>query len=431
MSGARLLYRLLYPVAAAGARASSLFLPKMREALAGRRGYRARWSGLYATLGDAPVWFHVASVGEFEQARPVISALRRSHPGVPVMVTFSSPSGYHFARTRERREGGVAGFIDYLPFDHARAMRFCLEQARPRLLVFVKFDLWPNLIWEARARGVPVALIDATLSPSSRRLSAAGRWFYRSVYHPIRPILAISADDAARFERCVPGHGAIRVTGDTRFDRVMERWTARPRGVPPLPDDGALTLIAGSTWPPDEARLLPALERLLREIASLRVVIVPHEPRVDHVSGLREWARVNGLHAVTTSEAAGDGRASHASPRVVIVDTVGVLAEAYAHAHVAYVGGAFSTGVHSVIEPAIAGLPVVFGPRHDNSFEAVQLVARDAARSARDAEGVHHALHGYLTDRGARERAGAAARAYVESQLGATEKCMAALTPYL
>jgi 3-deoxy-D-manno-octulosonic-acid transferase len=365
-------------------------------------------------------------VGEFEQARPVISAIKKRHPNIPVMVTFSSPSGYHFWKKREKSEAGVIDFADYLPFDRARTMRFCVDAAKPRLLVFVKFDLWPNLIWEARARNIPVALIDATLSPSSKRLSGAGQWFYRSLYDILNPILAISDEDAARFRETAPGHTALAVCGDTRFDRVMERWNARARDVLPLPDDGALTLIAGSTWPPDEARLLPALTRLLREIPSLRVVIVPHEPLPSHLEPLRRWALDNGLSVRATSEKNAD-----LSSRVVIVDTVGVLAEAYAHAHVAYVGGAFSTGVHSVIEPAIAGLPVVFGPKHDNSFEAGQLLRSHAAISVSTEEETYAALERYLVNEAERRKAGAAANTYVITQLGATEKCMAALSAYL
>jgi 3-deoxy-D-manno-octulosonic-acid transferase len=342
------------------------------------------------------------------------------------MVTFSSPSGYHFARRREKTGAGAIAFIDYLPFDRAATMRHCLSVARPRLLVMVKFDLWPNLIWEASDRGVPMALVDATLSPSSRRLSGPARRFYGGLYRRIAHILAISEEDAARFAACAPGHPHIAVTGDTRFDRVMERWEKRPRDVLALPDDAGHTLIAGSTWPPDEARLLPALARLMREEPSLRAVLVPHEPLPAHVEPLRRWATEHGFTAAT----AGAGPVP-AGTRVVIVDVVGVLAEAYAGAHAAYVGGAFSTGVHSVIEPAIAGLPVVFGPRHDNSFEAAQLVARGAAAAITDETGAYAALRRFLSDRDERERAGRAARAYVESQLGATEKCMAAIRPSL
>ncbi len=412
MSAPRWAYNALFPIAEAGAHVAATFTPKMRAAIDGRRGFRARWDTLAQELTSPPVWFHVASVGEFEQARPIISALERTRPDIPVIITFSSPSGYNFARKRERVGAGSIRFIDYLPFDTAANMRFCLERARPRLLVFVKFDVWPNLVWEAHARGVPMALVDGTLSPSSGRLAPPARWLYRDVYRRLQTILAISDDDAARFRASVPQHPNIAVTGDTRFDRVMERWQQRAASTFTLPAGGS-TLIAGSTWPPDEERLLPALERLLRDDARLRAVLVPHEPTPAHTEPLRRWA-------AQTDDA-----------RVTVVDVVGVLAEAYRYADVVYVGGAFTTGVHSVIEPAIAGVPVVFGPRHDNSFEAIQLVERGAARAIRTADEAYAALGSWLGDESARKTAGAAARAYVDSQLGATEKCMAALKPYL
>lgn len=426
MSSARFVYNALLPIAAGGVHVAARALPKLRAAIDGRRGFRARWDALARELETPPVWFHVASVGEFEQARPVITALERARPDVPVIITFSSPSGYHFAKKREAIGKGSLRFIDYLPFDTVSNMRFCLERARPRLLVFVKFDLWPNLVWEADARGVSMVLIDATLSASSGRLAPPARWLYRDVYRRLDAILAISDDDAARFRASVPHHPSVSVTGDTRFDRVMERWQARSNSTFTLPAGGR-TLIAGSIWPPDEARLLPALARLLREDESMRAVLVPHEPTPAHVGPLRRWAAQSNLRARLESE----GLSGDPGARVVIVDVVGVLAEAYRLADVAYVGGAFTTGVHSVIEPAIAGVPVVFGPRHDNSFEALQLVERGGARAIRSADDAYAALAPWLRDAGARAAAGDTARAYVESQLGATEKCMAALTPYL
>jgi 3-deoxy-D-manno-octulosonic-acid transferase len=246
------------------------------------------------------------------------------------------------------------------------------------------------------------------------------------VYHALNPILAISSEDAARFAHSAPGsHGHFGVRRHTirPRDGTLECADAR---CAPLADDGALTLIAGSTWPPDEARLLPALTRLMRETPTLRVVMVPHEPVAAHIDPLRRWALDQGLSVCTTSETRAD-----LSSQVVLVDTVGVLAEAYAHAHIAYVGGAFSTGVHSVIEPAIAGLPVVFGPKYENSFEAIQLIERGAATSVSNEEETYAALRRYLTDETVRRDAGAAATTYVRSQLGATEKCMAALSSYL
>ncbi len=166
---------------------------------------------------------------------------------------------------------------------------------------------------------------------------------------------------------------------------------------------------------------------MLPEIAALRVVLVPHEPTPAHVEPLRRWAEQTGLRTRVASEPA----TGVDDARVIVVDVIGVLAEAYRFADVVYVGGAFTTGVHSVIEPAIAGVPVVFGPRHDNSFEALQLVERGAARTVRTSDDAYAALGTWLRDESARAQAGRAARAYVESQLGATEKCMAALVKYL
>jgi 3-deoxy-D-manno-octulosonic-acid transferase len=422
---ARGLYNALLPLALAGARASALFLPKMREAIEGRRGFRERFAQLRGL--DPPVWFHVSSVGEFEQARPLITLLGRRHPHIPVVLTFSSPSGYHFARRREKvGEGSNIVFIDYLPADTRGNMQFCLDCVNPRALVLVKFDLWPNLIWETKRRGVGIVLVDATLSPSSRRLSGPARWLYRSVYECIDRIIAISDADAKRFADAVPGHGAIEVAGDTRFDRVMERWEQRSSTRVEYDTGDGPVLIAGSTWPADEARLLDAVKGLLDAYPSLRFIVAPHEPSPAHVAGLEGWARGAGISARTVSA---DRAAEEA--RVLIIDTVGILAEAYRLGDIAYVGGSFSTGVHSVIEPAIAGLPVVFGPRHDNSFEALQLIERGGGFCVHDGAGMAARLESLVGDDGLRARSGEAASTYVASQLGASEKCMAVLEGFL
>ncbi len=424
---AKTIYNAVIPIAVAGSHASSYFLPKMRDALQGRRGVRDRLRAAAASLDAQPVWFHVASVGEFEQARPVISALQEHHPDIPVVITFSSPSGYSFATRREPLDGSTnIRMLDYLPLDTRSNMKFCLDVLRPRLLVLVKFDLWPNLIWQTRGRGIPIVLIDATLSPSSKRLTGAGRFLYRSVYASLDKILAISDEDADRFIESVPGHRNISVAGDTRFDRVMERHTRSGGAGFHYNRGDAVVIIAGSTWPADEAHLLVALRKLLGGDDTLNLIIAPHEPTPEHLGPLQDWARSAGLSSCTVREGVPDP-----APRVTIIDTVGVLAEAYSLADVAYIGGAFSTGVHSVIEPAIAGLPVVFGPLHDNSFEAVQLIARGAGFCETDEAGIFSRLKSLAGDVNERSRAGQCSRAYVNSQLGATEKCMAALAEYL
>lgn len=424
---ARLIYNLLLPAAAGAGYAATLFNAKMREAVKGRRNWRERWAEAGGRFREAPVWFHVSSVGEFEQARPLISELRRLSPKLPVLVSFSSPSGLGFARRKEKPGGdNNIRFVDYLPADFAGNIRFCLNAIAPRLVVLVKFDLWPNLIWHARDRGIPVVLIDATLSPSSGRNSRTGRSFYRAVYSNIDKIMAISDADAARFRAAVPGHASISVTGDTRFDRVMERKLLKGEIGFDLPRAGRRILICGSTWPADERHLLPALDRLLDTHADLTVVLAPHEPLPERVDSLAKWAQSAGFAVDRVSQ-----RVGSPPSRVVLLDTVGILAEVYRLGDAAYVGGAFSTGVHSVIEPAIEKMPVLFGPRHDNSYEALRLIDSGAGFSVSGREDIFSRLEALLYDPAALERAGAAAARYVQSQLGATEKCLDAIVEYL
>jgi 3-deoxy-D-manno-octulosonic-acid transferase len=423
----RFLYNFLLPTAVGVGYAASLFHHKLREAVEGRRGWRQRWADAASRLVDRPVWFHVSSVGEFEQAKPVISSLALLRPDVPVVVSFSSPSGYHFALKKESLDDGTnIKLIDYLPADFARNARFMLDAVNPRLMIFVKFDLWPNLIWEARRRRVPVVLIDATLSPSSLRTSSVGRAFYASVYSNIDKIAAISESDSDRFRETTPGHPSIVTTGDTRFDRVMERKKCAGDVGFDIARTGRSVVICGSTWPRDESRLLPALADIMRADENIFAVVAPHEPHEDRVAALSSWAESSGL---TVARASGGVGEPH--PRVVLIDSVGILAESYRMGDVAFVGGGFSTGVHSVIEPAIEGLPVLFGPTHDNSFEALCLREAGAGFAVETAQDVKAVLGRLLADAAVCRAAGDAARAYVESQLGATEKCVAAIADYL
>jgi 3-deoxy-D-manno-octulosonic-acid transferase len=424
---AEILYNLLIPAIVGAGYTASLFHNKLREAIAGRAGWQQRWSEAAGRFARRPVWFHVSSVGEFEQARPVITALARERPDAPVAVSFSSPSGLRFARRKEALDDrNNIKFIDYLPVDFSWNTRFCLDRLHPQLVVLVKFDLWPNLIWESRRQGVPVVLIDGTLSPSSHRLSAPGQWFYRSIYASLNKIIAISDSDAARFRSAVPDHPSITVAGDTRFDRVMDRKRqARPVGFD-VDRTGRRIVIAGSTWPRDEERLLPALAAAMKEYPDMIAIIAPHEPEPERIAALAGWAGANGLSHRRVSDGI-----TVPPPRVILIDAVGILAEVYRMADIAYVGGGFSTGVHSVIEPAVEGLPVLFGPVHDNSFEALRLIEAEAAFPVRDQADMRNMFRKLLEDGSAREAAGARARRYVESQLGATEKCVEAIAEYL
>jgi 3-deoxy-D-manno-octulosonic-acid transferase len=423
--------RFALPVSYGFVRAAAPFHKKLRDTIRGREAIRDRWRAAGERMAERPLWFHVASVGEYEQARPLIAALKETHPDIPVALSVTSPSGHRYISKKETIDArNNIQFVDYLPFDFAENARFCVATLDPRLLVFVKFDLWPNLVWEAAARGTPMVIVDATLSETSKRNTALGKRFYRAVYSKLDKILAISEADARRFLECVPAHRCVLTVGDTRFDRVMERKRDRRGPTPKINKKDRLTVIAGSTWPKDETHLLGALARLAKADPGVLLVVAPHEPARERVESLLSWANREGLRAALLSEHEKATTRDEAE-QVVIVDSVGVLAEIYEYGDIAYVGGSFTTGVHNVIEPAVMGIPVLFGPVHENSFEALQLIRHHAAIEVNTEAEIFDALGVLVKDRSKRTEMGKLARQFVESELGATQRCLEAIREYL
>jgi len=412
-------YNALLPLARVAARLAAGRRPKLRAGLEGRRGAVARLAAFGAVHGGRCVWFHAASVGEYEQTRPIAAILRERRPDLVPLQTFFSPSGYEYAARL-----GEAPHFDYLPEDTPAAVAQVLDAIRPRALVFAKFDLWPNLIVAAAARGIPVLLFDATLQPRSWRSRVLVRRLYRQVYERLRIISAVSAADAARFRAIVPGHPAIVVDGDTRFDQVVRRRVAARRvglAAALLQTPRPFTLVAGSTWAPDEAALLPAWAGVAARHPDARLVLVPHEPTTAHLAATERALGALGLASRRYS--ALDPEAPLAES-VVLVDRVGILAELYETGDAAYVGGAFTTGVHNVLEPAIMGIPVLFGPRHHNAPETDMLLDAGAATVIRSRADLGAALGSLAGDAAYRRAQGKRARAVVEANLGASERCV-------
>jgi 3-deoxy-D-manno-octulosonic-acid transferase len=356
---------------------------------------------------------HAPSVGEGLQARPVLERLRAAHRSLLLAYTYFSPSAERFA------QGLDVDFRDYLPFDTAGDARAVLAALAPRALAFSKLDVWPALTREAARRGVRLGLVSATLAAeSSRRRAWAAIWL-RDAYASLDAVGAIDADDAERLVGLGVRRTVVEVTGDTRYDQVWARAVGVDRAGPllaPLASDRA-TIVAGSTWPSDEAVLLPAIEACRRRQFDVRLIIAPHEPTEAHLAPIELWARGAGVRLARLG-ADGAGAAD-----VVLVDRVGVLGDLYALADLAYVGGAFhAAGLHSVLEPAAFGAPVVFGPRHTASRDARLLIRAGGAQAADDRTAMVEALSSWLTSSGERQAAGARARATVEAGLGAADR---------
>ncbi len=393
------------------------FLPeKMRRSVEGRRQLLARiesWSR--AKRRDGPlVWIHAPSVGEGLQTRPVIEALRELRPELQVFYTFFSASAEKLAAEMP------VDYADYLPFDVVADVMQAFEAVRPDALVFGKLDVWPNLTRVAHWRDVKLALISATLAPDSSRLRWPARHFLGPAYERLDAVGAISEEDAARLTRLGVPAERIEVTGDARFDQVWARAQAIDRERPPvalLADYDGVTLVAGSTWPEGERHFVPALAHLRERHPELWAVIVPHEPTRDHLTRLAAHLEMGGLEYVRLSQIEGGGAEGR---EVVIVDRVGVLGELYALADVAYVGGGFGRrGLHSVLEPAALGAPVLFGPRHANAREAGELIERGGALTVGDWAAFEAKLGRWLDEPESRRKAGAAALDYVKGNLGA------------
>ncbi|MDH3252412.1 MAG: 3-deoxy-D-manno-octulosonic acid transferase [Ignavibacteria bacterium] len=394
-----------------------------------RKGIRARY-GLFASLegqvrslsGAGRVWFHSSSLGEFEQAKPIIAELKRRHPELTVIVTFFSPSGYEHSRKYH-----VADVISYIPFDTRKNARRFLDLVKPDAAVMVRYDVWPNHIWELSRRRIPILIANATMRRQTSRRIPLIRSFHTRVYDPIDKILTVSATDAEAFSLFDLHHPVIEPIGDTRYDQVSTRSAeARRRHI--IPEhvvENKLIVVAGSSWPEDESVLIPAFARLLESFTNLLLIIVPHEPTVEHIENLED--QLDG----TSSTIRFSGLNEYRNERVIIVDSVGILLTLYAYAHVAYVGGSFKQGVHNTLEAAVFGVPVLFGPRHRNSSEPLQLVNHGGAFVVNDTQELYRTVFNLLENSGARESAGSRAADFVQHNVGATERFLQHLSPYL
>ncbi|UCG84954.1 MAG: hypothetical protein JSW71_13505 [Gemmatimonadota bacterium] len=346
---------------------------KLAQGIAGRRQSEQRWVDWASReRTDTPlVWVHGASVGECLAADSIIARLRRAIPRIQIARSFSSPSAATWA-------GPFAGDVcDFVPPDEPRSIRRVLDALRPSLLLFSRGDLWPELVTQSASHGIPVAVAGAAVRPSSWRLHPAIRTVFRQLYDTIAWVGAVSEADATRWTQLGVPPNRVSVTGDPRHDQVLER-IPRLQDVKSVMDwcSGGLVIVAGSTHPRDERVVLGAFAAVGEASAGVRLIVVPHDPgpqriaRVMHVAAHYGMAPALWTGAASVIEDSG----------CVVVSALGALADLYALAHVAYVGGGLERGkLHATAEAAAYGIPVVVGPHYSNAADAVALVERGGA----------------------------------------------------
>ena len=395
----------------------SLFDEKVRKMW---RGERRSLRDIKAKLepGAQYVWVHAASLGEFEQGRPIMERIRREYPGYKILRTFFSPSGYEV-----RKNYNGADIVCYLPLDTPRNARRFLRTIRPVCALFIKYEFWYNYLHILRHRGIPVYSISSIFRPGQ----VFFRWYGRAYADVLRCFTHFFVQNETSRQLLADELGLtnVTITGDTRFDRVLEiAHEARELPLVETFCDGHRTFVAGSSWQPDEEIFIP----YMGQHKDWKLIIAPHVIGEDHLKQIERLARENGRTPIRYSmlaEADARDEAKHAD--TLIIDCFGLLSAIYRYADITYVGGGFGVGIHNLLEAAVWHKPVIFGPNNDRFQEAADLKSCGGGVEITDNVTFSQCMDKFIADENELEKASQEAGAYVKMKSGATEKILKAL----
>ena len=365
-----LLYNtIVYPIIFIFANILSLFNKKIREGIAGRRVSLKELKEYFKLngLNNELYWFHAASLGEFYQAKPVLEGLKEVEPNIKIILSFSSPSGYNNAESKS---------IDlkiYMPFDFIWSMRKALKIARPKKIIFASYDIWPNMIWLARARSIHLNIFAARVKDNSIKLRLGFISFYRSLYRSLTTIYTVADKDSKRIKKIIGNinNPKIKILGNPRYDMVMETadnfTSEHTRSVL----SREKRIIIGSAHKEDDDFIIPALIDIINFDPNIKILYAPHEPVDSDIERIKLKFIDHGYSSTVHKK-----KKSLKLPedQIVILGVVGLLSKLYWQGQIAFVGGGLSTGIHNVMEPAIARLPVLFGPKYQHAHEAEELL---------------------------------------------------------
>lgn len=397
------MYSLGIYLMALGVRVAALFKEKLRKMV---QGHRATWQMLRALSGkDTYVWFHAASLGEFEQGRPLMERLRREHPEKKILLTFFSPSGYE---VRKNYDG--ADLVCYLPFDTPLNARRFVKLARPEAAFFIKYEFWRNYIEVLYKRGIPCYSVSSIFRENQIFFRPYGRGYARCLSRMTH--LFVQNETSRRLLESI-GVTNVDVVGDTRFDRVLDiRNAAKPL---PLAERFAgcwKVLVAGSSWPQDEEIIIPYFNKH----PNLKLVLAPHVVSEEHLQAIeRQLARPALRYSKATPKAV-------AEVDCLIIDCYGLLSSIYRYASMAYVGGGFGVGIHNVPEAAVYGIPVIIGPNNKKFREAQALLRCGGCKEIAGTADFEQIMDAWLSDKEALATAGKAAGSYIADNAGAADR---------
>ena len=410
---------MLLPILYAALRFAGLFNKKIHSGIIGRiRVYEELiLNATSINKNKKLIWFHSSSLGEFEQAKPIIEQLKKEKD-VNVLITFFSPSGYE-----NSIKYPYADLISYIPFDTKSNADKFISITNPTLVVIMRYDVWPNIISSLSKNNIPIYLVDATLRSDSPRKYPLLKSFHKILFGYFTKILTVSESDAKEFKSFGLDEHKVKAVGDTRFDRVYQRsLLARDKK---LINENVLMnkklFVAGSTWEQDEEVIFPAFIKLSSFDKNVIMIVAPHEPTLLHLEKIEnEFA--GKLKTIRFSHLN-----NYSDERIIIVDSIGILLMLYTYADVAYVGGSFKQNIHNVLEASVYGTPVLFGPKIENSQEAKKLVEIGGGMIVNNTRQTYRNLRKLFLDDTLRNKTGKISASYVQSNIGATQKILNAI----
>ena len=395
-----------------GVAIASLFNEKVRKMW---KGERAAFSYLKEHVDPQAryVWFHAASLGEFEQGRPIMEELRRRHPDYKILLTFFSPSGYE---VRKNYDG--ADLICYLPIDTITNARRFLRAVRPVMAFFIKYEFWYNYLHILKHRGVPTYSVSSIFRPDQIFF----RWYGRQYAHVLKCFSRFFVqNEVSRQLLATIGINEVDVVGDTRMDRVLQiKAQAKQLSlVEAFVKDAPQVFVAGSSWPPDEDIFI----RYFNEHRDWKLIIAPHVIGEDHLQQIISMLQTaNDRKIVRYTQATAE---EAAGADTLIIDCFGLLSSIYNYGDVAYVGGGFGVGIHNTMEAAVWDMPVVFGPNNQKFQEAQGLKACGGGFEIKDYGEFAALMQRFANDEAFLKESGSRAGRFVKDQAGATDKILA------
>jgi len=386
---------------------ASFFNKKAQLWINGRKNWRCGLKSLVAH-NEKIIWFHCASLGEFEQGRPLIEYFKTNYPDFKILLSFFSPSGYEIRKNYEN-----ADFIIYLPLDTPGNAKFFLDNMKPQMIFFIKYEFWYFFIREIGKRKIPLYLVSGIFREKQR--------FFKKYGKKSRKMLRFFThffvqNQVSKNLLNQIGLNNVTITGDTRFDRVYSIAT-NSKDLPLIVKfrNNNLVLVAGSTWPPDEDLLIQYMNK---NKGRLKLIIAPHEIHTQHVESIERKINPD-IKTLRYSEA---NESNVEATDILIIDAIGFLSSIYKYGHMAYIGGGFGKGIHNTLEAATFGLPVLFGPNYHKFQEAISLVELGGARVINGYSQLADVLDGFVKNSNLIKEAGLIAKNYVEEKRGATQR---------